>query len=213
MGCKKEEIKTKILYDPIKRQKTLINIAERKALIIDIYNSRSNNITPSSKWLEAEIAKRINPEKYNSDCRIAFFDTFDEFIDRRKYSDLRKRAFDVVIRALKRYEIYTQLTEDESFILSLNAVTPAILQNFELFLINEHLIAEKYPVLYKAVPESRTPKPRGRNTLNAIFVKLRTFFIWANDNGKTHNNPFNNYQIKEAVYGTPYIRTAIQQSY
>ena len=40
---------------------------------------------------------------------------------------------------------------------------------------------------------------------HGIFrAKLRTFFIWAVDNGKTENNPFRKYAIEECVYGTPY---------
>ena len=30
-------------------------------------------------------------------------------------------------------------------------------------------------------PEPRTPKPRGQNTINDIFTKLRTLFNWAFD--------------------------------
>ncbi|MFR1553042.1 MAG: site-specific integrase, partial [Bacteroides xylanisolvens] len=60
---------------------------------------------------------------------------------------------------------------------------------------------------YKAYPETRTPQPRGQNTINDIFVKLRTFYLWAIDTDKTANNPFKNFKIEECVYGSPYYIT------
>ncbi len=81
------------------------------------------------------------------------------------------------------------------------------MQDFEEFLRNEYVFAEKYPAIYEAVPESRIPQPRGQNTINGILTKIRTFFIWANDVEKTSANPFKNYKIQECVYGTPYFIT------
>lgn len=68
------------------------------------------------------------------------------------------------------------------------------------------------PQLYKAVPESRTLKPRGQNTINGLMLKLRTFFLWAIREGKTANNPFVNYTIGECVYGTPVYITVEERN-
>ena len=65
------------------------------------------------------------------------------------------------------------------------------------------ICAAAYKPIFEAVPESRIPQPRGQNTLNDVFTKLRTFFIWAIELGKTTNNPFKNFKIEECVYGTP----------
>lgn len=40
-----------------------------------------------------------------------------------------------------------------------------------------------------------------------MFTKLRTFFRWAVDQGKTENNPFKHFTVEECVYGTPYYIT------
>ena len=56
-------------------------------------------------------------------------------------------------------------------------------------------------------PEPRTPKLRGQNTINDVFTKLRTLFKWAEDQGKTENNPFKHFTVEECVYGTPYYIT------
>lgn len=48
---------------------------------------------------------------------------------------------------------------------------------------------------------------RGQNTINDVFTKLRTFFRWAVEQGKTENNPFKHFTVEECVYGTPYYIT------
>lgn len=67
----------------------------------------------------------------------------------------------------------------------------------------EHLFFKEYPEIYERVPETRTPKARGQNTINDIFTKIRTFCLWAIDNNLTQNNPFKKFSIEECVYGTP----------
>ena len=49
-------------------------------------------------------------------------------------------------------------------------------------------------------PETRTPKPRGQNTINDIFTKLRTLFNWAFDLELTRNRPFRHFKVKECVW-------------
>ncbi len=109
--------------------------------------------------------------------RQTFFEAYEEFIEKRKLSDWRVRAIQVVIRALKRYELYARRTVDRRFTLDLDTVTSLVLGDFEEFLRNEHTFCEQYPEIYEAVSESRTPQPRGQNTINGILTKLRTFFL------------------------------------
>ena len=201
---KKQEIKAKVIFDADERENITTRIANRKSLIREIYNGTVAKDGLTSEWLDVEIDKRRNPEKYNLDCPQNFFEAFDEFLERRKMTEMRYRGFCVVVRALRRFELYEQRARHESFLLSLESITPDTLQDFEEFLRNEHLFAEKYRSIYEAVPESRTPQPRGQNTINGIFTKIRTLFHWANDTGKTVNNPFRKFKIEESVYGTPY---------
>jgi site-specific recombinase XerD len=164
------------------------------------------NISPD--WLKDSIDKYYEKGKYAPKARAergqVFFDAFEEFLKIKKFSDWRKRAFDVVVRVMKRYEMYIQITENKSFLLALDNITPNVLDDFDAFLRNEHLFSTQFPEIYKKVPESRTPEPRGQNTINGIFTKIRTFFIWAVNNEKTANNPFHKFKIEECVYGTPY---------
>ncbi len=201
----RQEIKAKVLFDAEKRAQFNRAVSEHKAMILDIYNATPDKEHFTSEQLEVEIDKRLHPEKYIvKEHRQTFFEAYDEFIEKRKLSDWRIRAIRVVIRALRRYELYVRRTIDSAFILDFETITPLVLRDVEEFLRNEYTFYEQYPEIYEAVPESRTPQPRGQNTINGILTKLRTFFIWANDVGKTRNNPFRNYSVEECVYGTPY---------
>lgn len=204
----RQEIKAKVLYDAEKRATFNKAVADRKSMMLEIYNAAAIKEDLTSDWLELEIDKRLHPEKYIvEEHRQTFFEAYEEFIEKRKLSDWRVRAIRVVIRALRRYELYARRTVDSRFVLDLDTVTPLVLRDIEEFLRNEYTFCEQYPDIYEAVPESRTPQPRGQNTINGILTKLRTFFIWANDVGKTTNNPFRNYAVEECVYGTPYYIT------
>ena len=204
----RQEIKAKVLYDAEKRATFNKAVADRKSMMLEIYNAVTVKEDLTSDWLELEIDKRLHPEKYIVEKhRQTFFEAYEEFIEKRKLSDWRVRAIRVVIRALRRYELYARRAVDSRFVLDLDTVTPLVLRDIEEFLRNEYTFFEQYSDIYKAVPESRTPQPRGQNTINGILTKLRTFFIWANDVGKTTNNPFRNYAVEECVYGTPYYIT------
>lgn len=198
----KQVVKARAVIDPETRNDIDTKIIARKSLLREIYEAAPNKESLSSEWLEAEIDKRLHPDKYRSPQQD-FFDSFREFVDKRKLSDWRIKSFNVVIRALKRYEIYTRRDKPD-FVMTLDNMSPLMLGDIDNFLRIEHSFYTKCPKIYEAVPECRKPLPRGQNTINGIMVKIRTFYIWANKMGLTANNPFGNFEIEENVYGTPY---------
>lgn len=201
----KQEIKAKIVFDTTKRAEFNRDVSNMKNMILEIYDSQKDKEAFTSDLLEAEIDKLLNPGRYGLiEKKQTFLEAFEQFIEVRKISDVRKRNFRVIHRALQRYELFNRLKGNKSFQLSFDNITSATLRDIELFLTTEHKIIEKYPQVYGAIPETRAPKPRGKNTINDIFTKLRTFYIWAIELDKTNKNPFKSYKIEECVYGTPY---------
>jgi integrase len=221
--------KRKIIWDDKAQQIVIPNFRlmtdERKELkqYLTDQSERLNALIASTQTSFNDIKDKTNvPPDWLKDCidkyhvrgkyapikaaeqEQTFFGVFDEFLKIKKLSDWRKRAFDVVVRAMRRYELYVQITRDKSFLLAFDDITPNVLSDFDEFLRNEHLFSKQYPEIYKKVPESRVPEPRGQNTINGIFTKIRTFFIWAVNNEKIANNPFRKFKIEECVYGTPY---------
>ena len=198
---KQQKIKSRCIIDEQERKIFDTDINDRKALIKSIYLEKGKKLT--SDLLDTEIDKVFHPEGYET-SPLKFFDVFDEFLKLKKFSNWRYRAFQVVIRAMKRYELYIRLTKDKLFLLDFDSITSKTLNDFDSFLRNEYLFFEQYPTIYKAIPESRPPKQRGQNTINGIFTKIRTLFLWANKEKITTNNPFESFEIKECVYGTPF---------
>lgn len=204
----KQSIKPKVLYNEVKRTEFNNSVNERKNLIADIYSKNVGQDGLTSDWLDTEIDKRLHPEKYGiNEKQKTFFEIFEEFLEKRKLSQVRKNNFRVIIRALKRFELYKTIVGSKAFELTTNSVSNETLHEIDKFLRNEHTFFNDYPEIYEKVPETRTPQPRGQNTINDIFTKIRTFFLWCIDRELTYNNPFKTFSIEECVYGTPYYIT------
>lgn len=194
-------------------QKTLDDL---KNVILNSFIETDKDIV-SKEWLHEIIDRFHYPDKYadKEAEKPSFFQSFEQFLGVRKLSEVRKKNFKVIGRALQRFEMYTRENGDRKFCLALDDTTPDTLRRFEQFLSIEHtffskdeknqiVCVDKYRQIFESVPESRTPQPRGQNTVNDVFTKLRTFFLWSIELGLTSNNPFKNYSIEECVYGTPY---------
>lgn len=131
------------------------------------------------------------------------------FISVRVKTGNREAQFGTLIRVLKRYEIY----RGNGYSLNIHKVTDLDLIKFEEFLRIEHTFFDqdgnciKYAKIYKTYPEMRTPKARGTNGVHYILKRLRTFYNWAVNTGRTTNNPFTKYHLPTCVYGTPFFIT------
>ncbi|WP_147638608.1 site-specific integrase [Alistipes sp.] len=214
-NAEKEEAIEPRLDTPEKKEIVRLNkqLTNLKGIIIEAF-TLADKSTVDKAWLERIIDEFHFPQKYRGKKNESFFEVFDEFLEKRKLSDVRKKNFKVIRRALERYELYIRMEDDSDYSLTLDGVKLDTLQHFEKFLKQEYLLCqeERYKIIYEAIPESRTPQPRGQNTINDIFTKLRTFFLWAIDTGKTSNNPFKHFVVQECVYGTPYYITVEERN-
>jgi len=189
-------------------QKYLVNLQTKldalKNLIIESYASADKSKVDKN-WLVNIVDNFHHPKTNIKPETPSFIELFYTFIENRKLSQVRKNNFKVIARALQRFELYQQVTEDENFSLTLESITPETLRQFDKFLREEHVYCAKpeYKLIYDTFPEKRTPQKRGQNTINDVHTKFRTFYIWANDCGFTSNNPYKNFKIEECVYGTP----------
>jgi len=207
---KKQSVKAKVIYPELERKIFNDAINQRKTLISDLYSPQPTKVELSSEWLEVEIDKALNPAKYFipvvEEKQQTFFEAFDEFLAKRKISYVRKNNFKMIKLALQRYEVY-KVVKRNPVTLNFSTITSDTLRDIEDFMRNEHQIFKDFPQIYKQFPEKRTPQKRGQNTINDIFTKLRTLYLWAIEVDKTHNNPFKGYSVEESVYGTPFYIT------
>lgn len=194
----------------------LISDDEKIKLKNDIQNivsviTQNYSEDANAEWLSEQIDKYHHPDKYKtqeqieSETKLTFEQLLEEFLLKHKLSEVRKKNFRVIKRALLRYELYVRATKrgQKSFILDIDNVTPDTLADMWDFFENEHKYFELYPSIYEQIPEKRTPKPRGKNTLIDCFCRIRTFFLWCYDKKRTQNRPFDQFRIDECTYGTP----------
>jgi integrase len=166
-----------------------------------------SEIIPTPDQLRNDLKLKLGKVVVNKEPEVTpqnFFETFAEFLEKHKLSIGRKNHFNVVKRALQRYELYTSKITNKPFKLSLDTLTSDMLRDIENFLGKEVTIFKKMPEIYEAIPESRDPIQRGQNTISGMFTKIRTFILWSIDAGKTLNDPFKGFIVDECVYGTPY---------
>ena len=210
---KKQTLKSQKDFQPNGfRDKFNDSITDRKKLILKVYNNETNKAGLTSEILDLRIDKILNPDKYKKVEAVentgqSFFDIFDEFLLKHKLSEGRKSHYEVIFRALKRFELYTSKKIRKSFILDLSTLTADTLRDIEHYLTNEVDILLKNPEFIKAIPQSRQPKQKGKNTISGQFTKIRAFIHWAIKEGITSNNPFNKFTIEPTIYGTPYYIT------
>jgi integrase len=202
--AKVQAIKTRVVFDG--RKKFNDSITTRKNIVLEAYEAEPDKLSMTSEILEAKVIQKLHPEEFKpiEETPQTFFEAFTEFLEKHKLSIGRKRHFQVVKRALQRFELYTAKMTKKPFKISFDTVTKETLQDIETFLLNEFTIFKTMPELYVDVPETRTPQPRGQNTISNIFTKLRTFYHWSIDAEKTTNNPFKGFTVDECIYGTPY---------
>ncbi|MCC8087775.1 MAG: site-specific integrase [Rikenellaceae bacterium] len=172
-------------------------------------------------WGEKKVAAFYKPAKATKERVKDFFDIAADYLTKHKLSESRIKHFNVLIRCIKRYELYKRATGSRSFKLNIATLSYDQLADIEYFLTNEREVFKSHPEIYDAIPyltkqSKKTykpkkesdklkgmPKERGQNYISDMMTRFRSFIIWANDNEYTTNNPFKNYSVGESVYGTP----------
>lgn len=185
-------------------------------------NIESSNI--SVAYVTELIEHYQNPDQYR---RASFFELLTDFRNNAKKkvngkregykSDVWKKNFDVLVRALHRYEYFIQLSDckRKDFALNIDTMNKDTLSDIESYLRNEHSLLDEYPKIFEKFPattdtkrKSPKPQPRGNNTISAMLKRLKSFINWAIEKRITVNNPFIDYEgTISQKYGTPYYIT------
>lgn len=198
---RREQIKSKIVFDSTERKRINNAIMEHKRYINDAYNETSGKL--EKNWLDDTLEKWYNPEKIESENKhLGFFDLFDEYVMRPDITEVRQRNLRVVGGILKRFEMFIGVE------LTLDGFDLELLKRFESFVKDEYKIVKSRPDIYSDLPENRLPQKRARNTVISILGKFAPFFRFAIKNKYTKNNPFIDFNIGVATYGTPIYITA-----
>lgn len=229
---KKNDINIPIILGE-ERQKLLEKRGKLKSLIDFLENSINTADDKSiinKEFIEKEIKKFHKPEKkiLPTSPTETIFDVMEKYLNVHKLSESRKKNFRVIIRSLRRFELFKGRESKKNFKLSFSNLFLETLQEIEEFLGNEKEVFLKYPEIYDIIPYSSKvavktaprkrppnldengneipkgiPKERGKNSVADILVRFRSFIKWANLNDYTTNDPFKHFIIGEVVYGSP----------
>ncbi len=178
----------------------------------EYHTAKSEQCVFTTQWLKTVVDKYYHPDKYSSVAMTQnFSELADEYISKKQCSEGYKRAFRVVVRDVERYEGFIRATDKErkGYVFNVHTITRDDIEDFRDYLRNEYNLAKEYPSLFSCLlTERKVIEQRGNNTLFSIIKKLKTFFLWLNENGKTDNRPFDGFKLGAAKYGVPiYITT------
>lgn len=165
----------------------------------------------SREYLRRRLQEYLHPTIQTSTDR-PFYELFDRFLSVNTFSEWRVKRYNVLRRALHRYEAWRTACDGISYSLQVTTFTTADIVSFENFLRHEHKICADYPGIYReyhtVVGKSTVPLPRGNNTIINLLNALRAFFNWCYNQEITSNRPFARYNgITAELYGTPYYIT------
>ena len=116
-----------------------------------------------SDWLSETLERYHHPQRFKTEEEIAaetkplFIPLFDEFLEKHKLSEVRKKNYRVVKRGLQRYELYVRATKrgQKKFVLNVDDVTSDMLRDIWDFFENEYVYCEEYPAIYESIPEAQ----------------------------------------------------------
>ena len=175
----------------------------------------------TKEWLADLTDRYVHPEKYiteeEKNAKKTVYELFDEYIKEKGYSYDQEKAIRVLERDIARYEGYVREVDGQKdFVFSVNDVTRDDIEDFFGYLRNEKHLSEEYPETFKRLLALHPAgigrgwskiSERGDNSLMKMKKRLKAFFSWLYETGKTDNRPFVGIKIGSGNYGTPYYIT------
>lgn len=166
----------------------------------------------SGDWLQRVIDEYHHPRIHDSagavvDTRLT--EVIGRYVRRRGLSQSTTYTFNSISRKIRRFERYQQeIMHRRSFSLKADTMTEHDLHDFRTFCMSEHLLVSRYPVLYKGLGKIRTPaEPLSENGIYDILNRLSGVLKWCDRNGIPTQKPFQRFEMRTPVYGTPWYLT------
>ncbi len=170
------------------------------------------------KYINDSLTAKVGPrwlrdsleEYFGNRGNYTFNAAFDKFLHVHDLSDSRFSQYEVLRRLVLRFLLWNKgRTESDSALdTDLRSFDSNLLVDLWEFTENEHYIYKDNPEYFRLFPDKREPRPRGRNTINDLFKKLRTFFRWCAEVNLIEKNPFDNFKVGSDLYGTPVYLTS-----
>jgi len=168
-------------------------------------------------WLRDTVARHLHPDNGTAaENDNDFYLLADEYLRIKDFSQDHTKGFRSLVRAVARYEGFVQARVDEYFSFDIDTVGRKDMEGFMEYLRGEKGLSERFPSLFerltKSYPANVRPghaavEARGSNTVIKLMKKLKAFFGWLYETGRTRNRPFDGIRIGSEKYGTPFYLT------
>lgn len=193
--------------------------------IEDEYAKADKKCIPAD-WLSVTIEKYNHPERFKiEEPEKTIYELAEEYLEVKDYGNELVRGYKVLFRNLAKFELFIQRTDNsrKNWTWDIHTVTSSDIADFQLYLKTESVLQKKYPYIFKEIYDTierdfydrktRAIVQKGNNTIVAILKKLRAFFYWLYETGKTDNRPFEKFKLSAEKYGTPYYLTVEERNH
>lgn len=116
-------------------------------------------------WVELTLDKFYNPDKYKvpeENKNLEVIPMYEYYLEMHPLSEVRQRNNRVIIRALRRYEMYIRKTKrgKKKFVLMLNEVSPDTLHSIWYYFKQEHTLVatEEIRALFNDLESDRVER-------------------------------------------------------
>ena len=192
----------------------LVPDEERMALEKDIQNishliAKEYYRGADSKWLQSLVEEyhhpNINSRGGNRSEEYHLVYQIQKYIDETPLANQSRKHHRNNIDKLSRYERFQhEVMHRRGFRLCIDTITADDLREFKSWLLAEHTYGELYPIFYRNIHPAKYMQVRSENTITGYFYRIRTVIKWCISKGMTRNNPFDQYQVTQPIFGDPF---------
>ena len=169
-------------------------------ILNELASRKKNEIT--KEWLTKCIDRFFHPEKYLPKTRKkqkSFYELSEEYLSKKEFSVSHTKSIRVLVRDVARYEGFVRATDNsrKNFVFDIDKVRRDDIEDFFDYLRNEKDLSEEYPTIFaKLLKQYPVGIKRGQcvlvvrgdNTIVKLAKKLKAFFVWLYESGKTTNS-------------------------
>lgn len=159
--------------------------------LIEEYHHPNINARGGNKAEEYLLSYQI--QKYVDETPLAF--------------ESRKHHLDNLNKVLRYEHFRHEVMHQRGFHLCIDSITADDIRDFKFWLQEEHKYVDMYPVFYQNEVRRNVEQVRSENSMSGSLYRIRTVVKWCIKRGLTRNNPFDQYQIAQPMYGDPFYLT------
>ena len=159
--------------------------------LIEEYHHPNINARGGNKAEEYLLSYQI--QKYVDETPLAF--------------ESRKHHLDNLNKVLRYERFRHEVMHQRGFHLCIDSITADDIRDFKFWLQEEHKYVDMYPVFYQNEVRRNVEQVRSENSMSGSLYRVRTVIKWCIKRGLTRNNPFDQYQIAQPMYGDPFYLT------